>query len=94
MRRGVRPGHPVRTRANREFTMPVITVRIGKGRPIETKRALVAALTQAVAETLDVSPDWVTVLIEEYDRENWATGGELHADKFGPGFGKTGTVEV
>jgi len=33
----------------------------------------------------------VTVLIEEYERENWATGGELHADKFGPGFGKTGT---
>jgi 4-oxalocrotonate tautomerase len=33
------------------------------------------------------------VLIQEYERENWATGGELHAHKFGPGFGKAGTRE-
>lgn len=30
----------------------------------------------------------VTVLFDEYDRENWATGGELHIDKFGPGPGR------
>ncbi len=70
--------------------MPVITIRLGKGRPIEKKRALADAVTNAVAETLDVPREWVTVLIEEYDRENWATGGELHADRFGPGYGKTG----
>ena len=57
--------------------MPVITIRLGKGRPIEKKRALAEAVTNAVAETLDVRREWVTVLIEEYDRENWATGGEL-----------------
>ncbi|SEH67220.1 tautomerase family protein [Magnetospirillum fulvum] len=70
--------------------MPVITIRIGKGRPIDKKRAVVEAVTKAVAETLDVKPEWVTILIEEYDRENWATGGQLHADKFGPGYGKAG----
>lgn len=70
--------------------MPVITIRLGKGRPIEKKRALAEAVTSAVAETLDVPREWVTVLIEEYDRENWATGGELHADRFGPGYGKAG----
>jgi len=70
--------------------MPVITIRIGKGRPIDKKRAVVEAVTKAVAETLDVQPEWVTILIEEYDRENWATGGQLHADKFGPGYGKAG----
>jgi 4-oxalocrotonate tautomerase len=73
--------------------MPVITIRIGKGRPIDKKRAVAEAVTKAVAETLDVRPEWVTILIEEYDRENWATGGELHADKFGPGYGKTGVDE-
>jgi 4-oxalocrotonate tautomerase len=73
--------------------MPVITIRIGKGRPIEKKRALAEAVTNAVAETLDVRREWVTVLIEEYDRENWATGGELHADKFGLGYGKTGATD-
>jgi 4-oxalocrotonate tautomerase len=29
-------------------------------------------------------------LVDEYDRENWASGGEQHADKFGAGYGKTG----
>ncbi len=71
--------------------MPVITIRLGKGRAIEKKRALAAAFTKAATEILDVRPEWVTVLIEEYERENWATGGELHADKFGPGHGKAGT---
>jgi 4-oxalocrotonate tautomerase len=73
--------------------MPVITIRLGKGRPIEKNRALAEAVTKAAVETLEVRREWVTVLIEEYDRENWATGGELHADKFGPGYGKTGASE-
>ncbi|CAH1673751.1 tautomerase family protein [Chelatococcus asaccharovorans] len=71
--------------------MPVITIRIGKGRPIETKRAAARAITDAVVSTLGVRREWVTILFDEYDRENWATGGELHADKFGPGFGTAGT---
>ena len=54
-------------------------------------RALAEAFTKAAADILDVRPEWVTILIEEYERENWATGGALHADKFGPGFGKDGT---
>jgi len=70
--------------------MPIITVRIAKGRSLETKRRLAEAVTKAVTETLDVKPEWVTLLIEEFDRENWATGGELHAGKLGPGFGKAG----
>jgi len=28
--------------------------------------------------------------IDEVDRENWSTGGELHIDKFGKGYGKIG----
>jgi len=71
--------------------MPVLSVRIAKGRPVETKRRMVEALTRAVSESLDVKPEWVTILIEEYDRDNWASGGELHSDKFGPGCGKAGT---
>lgn len=70
--------------------MPVITIRIGNGRPIEKKRAVAEAATKAVAETLDVRPEWVSILIEEYDRENRATGGHLHSDKYGLGDGKAG----
>jgi len=68
--------------------MPVISVRIARGRSVEQKRSLVKAITDAVVSTIDAKPEWVTVLIEEYDRENWATGGELHSDRHGPGFGK------
>jgi 4-oxalocrotonate tautomerase len=73
--------------------MPVITVRIGKGRPAETKRAAARAITDAAVATLGVKREWVTVLFEEYDRENWATGGELHIDKFGHGFGTGGAED-
>ena len=71
--------------------MPVITIQIAKGRSIEQKRDLVKSITNSVVSSLDVKPEWVSVLIEEFDRENWATGGELHSDKFGCGFGDAGT---
>jgi 4-oxalocrotonate tautomerase len=71
--------------------MPVITIKIAKGRPVEKKRELVKEITKTVAGILDVKEEWVTVLIDEYERDNWATGGELHSDKFGPGHGASGT---
>jgi 4-oxalocrotonate tautomerase len=71
--------------------MPIITARFAKGRSIEAKRAFVQEVTEAAVRTLGVKPEWVSVLIEEFEREDWASGGELHSDKFGPGFGKAGT---
>ena len=68
--------------------MPIVTIKIAKGRSIEQKRKLTKAITNSVVSTLDVKPEWVSVLIEEFDRENWSTGGELHIDKFGAGYGK------
>ena len=67
--------------------MPVITIKIAKGRSLEQKRELAKAITDSVVSTLDVKAKWVTVLIDEFERENWSTGGELHIDKFGPGHG-------
>jgi 4-oxalocrotonate tautomerase len=61
--------------------MAVVTVRIVRGRGIETKRKLADALTDAVADTLDVARGTVTVLIEDYERENWSVGGELDSDR-------------
>jgi 4-oxalocrotonate tautomerase len=48
--------------------MPVLTIKIATGRDIDTKRKLVGALTDAVVSTLDVKPEWVTVLIEELSK--------------------------
>ena len=70
--------------------MPIINVKMAKGRTIEQKRQLVKILTQETASILDVKPEWITVIIDEYERENWSSGGNLHIDKFGTGFGKEG----
>jgi 4-oxalocrotonate tautomerase len=70
--------------------MPVVTIQVEKGRPIEMKRALTDAVTKAVTMALDVPPEWVTIIIDEVERENWAVGGRLQLDRFGPGFGRVG----
>jgi 4-oxalocrotonate tautomerase len=62
--------------------MPVVIVKLGKERTIQQKRKLVKAITEDVVEILEVKPEWVYVLIEELGRENWASAGELHCDKF------------
>ncbi|MFB6468732.1 4-oxalocrotonate tautomerase family protein [Cytobacillus sp. Hz8] len=71
--------------------MPVITVKLAKGRTVEQKQQFVEAITKEAVKTLNVKKEWVTVIFDEYDRENWASSGELHSIKFGEGFGKKGT---
>jgi len=63
--------------------MPIVNIKIAKGRSIEQKKKLVKDITDVVVKDLDLRPEWVTVLIDEYDRENWASGGELHSEKYG-----------
>jgi len=70
--------------------MPVVTIHLEKGRPVEMKRALSEAVTTAVAGALDIPADWATLIIDEVERENWSVGGRLQLDKFGPGYGRTG----
>lgn len=71
--------------------MPIITVKMAKGRTIEQKQKFVEAVTKEAVEQLHVQREWVTVIFDEYDRENWASDGQLHSIKFGVGFGKTST---
>lgn len=71
--------------------MPILTVQMIAGRSQEKKQELVAVLTRETARILEVEPDWVTVVINEYTRDNWASGGELHSVKLGEGFGRQGT---
>ncbi|WP_374722599.1 tautomerase family protein [Peribacillus tepidiphilus] len=68
--------------------MPVLTVKMAKGRTIEQKQQFVEALTREAVKSLNVEAEWVTVIFDEYDRENWASNGQLHSIKFGKGFGK------
>lgn len=70
--------------------MPVITVKLAKGRTIKQKQQFVEAITNEAVKSLNVNKEWVTVIFDEYDRENWASNGQLHSLKFGEGFGKNG----
>lgn len=62
--------------------MPLVTVKMLKSRErdLSLKRKLAAEITKTVAALLNVKPDAVSVLIEEYEKENWAEGGKLFAD--------------
>ena len=71
--------------------MPYISIKLAKGRTVEQKQAFADAVTREAARLLHVESEWVTVVFDEYDRENWATGGTLHSIKLGEGCGKQGT---
>lgn len=71
--------------------MPIIQLKIAKGRSEEKKQELVQEITKVVVKTLNLQPEWVSILIDEYDHENWASGGTLHSIKFGKDW--DGTVE-
>ena len=71
--------------------MPIITVKLAKGRTSEQKQQFVEAITKEAVNSLNVKEEWVTVIFNEYERENWDSNGQLHSLKFGEGFGKKGT---
>ena len=61
--------------------MPFIAVHIARGRPLEKRRRLAAAITDLVTEILEVERGATQVLIHEHDRDNWAIGGELLSER-------------
>jgi 4-oxalocrotonate tautomerase len=61
--------------------MPTINVQLFAGRTLDQKRALAQALTEATVRTLGGSPDSVDVIFTDVHKQDWATGGQLWADK-------------
>lgn len=60
--------------------MPNITVQMYKGRDIEKKRALAAALTKAIVDTIGCSVESVNVIIQDVEKHDWAHAGVLASD--------------
>jgi 4-oxalocrotonate tautomerase len=60
--------------------MPNITVQMYKGRDIEKKRALAAALTKAMVDTLACPVEAVQVIIQDVEKHDWAHAGVLASD--------------
>jgi 4-oxalocrotonate tautomerase len=61
--------------------MPSIQITMLKGRSIEQKRKLVERVTDAIAEEAKTPKEGVVVTIIEVEREDYARGGVLMADR-------------
>ena len=61
--------------------MPLVNVHMGRGRSSEAKKALMAAITEAVVDELGAPRESVRVWITELDDTDYMAGGELLADK-------------
>jgi 4-oxalocrotonate tautomerase len=64
--------------------MPRIIIQAFKGRTLEQKRELVRRITEVTVEVFQVTPETVTIRIEEGDKENFAKAGVLASDRDGP----------
>lgn len=61
--------------------MPLVEVTMWAGVPPEVKKRLVEGITE-VFERLGIPKEAVTIVIHEVPKENWATGGQLHSERF------------
>jgi 4-oxalocrotonate tautomerase len=61
--------------------MPFVIAHIARGRPLEKRRRLAAAITDAVTEIFELDRGQTQVLIQEHDRDSWAIGGELLSER-------------
>ena len=62
--------------------MPILRVSLWSGRTKEQKARLARALTDTIVEVGEVPAEAVTIMFEELPKESWATGGELHTERF------------
>ncbi len=61
--------------------MPLVNVHMAAGRTPAQKRALMAAITDAMVEHIGAPPESVRVWIDEFPNTDFMAGGELLADK-------------
>lgn len=61
--------------------MPIVTINLIEGRSVEQKRALVKKVTEAICETVDVTPDHVRIILQDMERHDYAVAGTLNCDK-------------
>ncbi len=55
--------------------MPLVKIDMWEGRNEETKEKLIRNVSDAVARTLDISLDHVTVILYDVPKSNWGIKG-------------------
>ena len=61
--------------------MPFAVIHIARGRPLEKRRRLAIAITDAITEIFELDRGATQVLIQEHDRDSWAIGGVLLSER-------------
>jgi len=61
--------------------MPIATIRIVEGRDMEKKRRLIAAVSEAIATSLDAPAPSIRVLVQEVPAELWGVGHQTIAER-------------
>jgi 4-oxalocrotonate tautomerase len=61
--------------------LPVAQVNVWSGMSLDNKKKVVEGITKVLME-IGVPAEAVTVVICEEPKENWASGGKLHSEKF------------
>jgi 4-oxalocrotonate tautomerase len=56
--------------------MPIAIVHIMEGRDDEKKARAIAAITQAIVDTLDAKPESVRVILQEVPKTQWGIAGK------------------
>ena len=61
--------------------MPFVQIHVWSGMTSENKKKVVEGITR-VLEEIGIPKEATTVIICEEPKENWATAGKLHSERF------------
>jgi 4-oxalocrotonate tautomerase len=61
--------------------MPVVQVFVWSGITKENKKKMIEGMTK-VLEELGIPRDAITIIIYEVPKSDWASGGQLHSERF------------
>ncbi len=63
--------------------MPIVRVEIAKGvATVEQKRKVIRRITDVLVEELGRNPEYVFVLIDEVDTDNWGRNGQPLSERW------------
>jgi len=61
--------------------VPVVQVTVWAGMSRENKKKVVEGITRVLEET-GIPREAITIIIYEAEKTNWASGGQLHSERF------------
>jgi 4-oxalocrotonate tautomerase len=61
--------------------MPIVRVMMWTGRTEAQKRELTRAITDAMVNIAQTTPEATIVLFEDFDTQNWGQGGKLASEE-------------